>query len=51
MIGDKDSDIELGKMCNMKTIYIENKNYVYGSKIKPDFYVKNLLEASKIIKS
>ena len=51
MIGDKDSDIKLGKMCNMKTIYIENKNYVYDSEIKPDFYVKNLLEASKIIKS
>tara|TARA_Y100000741_G_scaffold365156_1_gene359807 strand:- start:436 stop:1452 length:1017 start_codon:yes stop_codon:yes gene_type:complete len=51
MIGDKDSDIELGKMCNMKTIYIKNNKYSYSSEIKPDFKVNNLLEASKIIKS
>jgi D-glycero-D-manno-heptose 1,7-bisphosphate phosphatase len=50
MIGDKDSDILLGKYCNMKTIYIKNTAYNYESKLKPDFEVENLMEASVIIK-
>ncbi len=49
IIGDKDSDIELGKKCNMKTIHIENNQYEYKSLFKPDYYVKNLNEAYEII--
>ena len=49
MIGDKDSDILLGKFCNMRTIYIKNEIYKYNSKQKPDFEVNNLIEAYKII--
>ncbi len=50
VIGDKDSDIELGKKCNMKTIYIENDKYKYKSDFEPDYILKNLMEAYKIIK-
>tara|TARA_B100001093_G_C26859867_1_gene1029467 strand:- start:1032 stop:2012 length:981 start_codon:yes stop_codon:yes gene_type:complete len=50
VIGDKDTDIELGKKCNMKTIYIKNDKYRYKSDFKPDHIVKNLIEAYKIIK-
>ena len=49
MIGDKDTDILLGKKCNMKTILIDNTQYEYKSIIKPEFVCKNLLEASDII--
>ena len=49
IIGDKDSDIELGKKCNMKSIYIINKKYHYESFFKPDFTVNNLSEAYEII--
>ncbi len=51
VIGDKDSDIELGKKCNMKTIYIKNDKYKYKSDFKPDYIVKNLMQAYKIIKN
>ena len=37
VIGDKDSDIELGKNCNMKTIYLKNNKYKYSSILQPDF--------------
>ena len=50
VVGDKDTDILLGKLCNMKTIYIENVMYKYNSSLKPDFICDNLFEASKIIK-
>jgi D-glycero-D-manno-heptose 1,7-bisphosphate phosphatase len=50
VVGDKDTDILLGKLCNMKTIYIENKMYKYNSILKPDFTCNDLLQASKIIK-
>ena len=49
VIGDKDTDIELGKMCNMKSILISNERYKYKSKIKPDFIVNDLVEAYEII--
>tara|TARA_X000000950_G_scaffold289542_1_gene415253 strand:+ start:6459 stop:7439 length:981 start_codon:yes stop_codon:yes gene_type:complete len=51
VIGDKHTDIELGKKCNMKTIYIKNKKYKYRSPFKPDFTVSNLLETYDIIKN
>ena len=50
-VGDKDSDIELGKKSNMRSIYIVNKNYKYTSSFDPDFKVMNLYEAYEIIKS
>ncbi len=49
VIGDKDSDIELGKNCNMKTIYIKNTRYKYDSILKPDFTVSSLHESYEII--
>lgn len=49
VIGDKDSDIELGKNCNMKTIYIKNSKYKYDSVLKPDFTVNSLQESYEII--
>ncbi len=49
VIGDRDTDIELGKMCNMKSILISNERYKYKSKIKPDFIVNDLVEAYEII--
>ena len=50
VVGDKDSDIELGKRCNMKTIYIQNNQYEYKSLFKPDYTVTDLNEAYQIIK-
>ena len=49
VIGDRDTDIELGKMCNMKSILINNERYKYKSKIRPDYIVNDLLEAYEII--
>lgn len=49
VIGDRDTDIELGKMCNMKSILIKNDRYKYKSKIKPDYIVRDLLEAYDVI--
>ncbi len=49
VIGDRDTDIELGKMCNMKSVLIRNERYEYKSKIKPDYIVDNLLEAYEVI--
>tara|TARA_B100001250_G_scaffold370770_1_gene355145 strand:+ start:1689 stop:2684 length:996 start_codon:yes stop_codon:yes gene_type:complete len=49
VIGDRDTDIELGKMCNMKSVLIRNERYEYKSKIKPDYIVNNLLEAYDVI--
>tara|TARA_Y100000741_G_scaffold88433_2_gene65360 strand:+ start:2504 stop:3505 length:1002 start_codon:yes stop_codon:yes gene_type:complete len=50
LIGDKDTDVELAKKNNIKSIYIENKMYKYTSEFKYDYKVKNLLDAYKIIK-
>ena len=49
VIGDKDSDIELGKNCNMKTIYLKNNKYKYSSILQPDFTASSLEECFKII--
>ena len=49
VIGDKDSDIELGKNSNMKTIYLKNNKYKYKSILKPDFTVDTLEECYEII--
>ena len=49
-VNDKYSDIELGKKCNMKTIYIKNENYEYKSNVEPDFTISRLPESLKIIK-
>ncbi len=51
VIGDKYSDIELGKKCNMRTIYIKNNKYGYKSNVKPDFTINKLPESLKIIKN
>lgn len=50
LIGDKDTDIELAKKNNVKSIYIENNMYKYKSEFRFDYKAKNLLEAYKIIK-
>jgi len=50
LIGDKDTDIELAKKNNIRSIYIENKMYKYQSEFLYDFKVNNLIEAYEIIK-
>lgn len=50
LIGDKDTDIELAKKNNIKSIYIENKMYKYTSEFKYDYKVRDLFEAYRIIK-
>lgn len=50
IIGDKDTDIELGKFTNLKTIYVMNKKYPYKFELRPDFTVSNLVEAYSLIK-
>lgn len=47
IIGDKDSDIELGYNCNCKTIFISNNNYV--NNLNPDFIAKDILDAANYI--
>ncbi len=47
-IGDKDSDIKLGKNCSGTTFLIKNKQYQIT--IKPDVVVPDLIEAYTIIK-
>ena len=51
MIGDKTSDIQLGKNLNMKTVLVmtgkAGKDKLYDT--KPDIFSQNLLEACKII--
>jgi len=47
-IGDKDSDIELGKNCGGLTVLIENNQY--QSSVKPDFKAKNLNHAFNLLK-
>lgn len=42
-IGDKDSDIELGKNCGGLTVLIENDQY--PNKVKPDFKARNISHA------
>ncbi len=42
-IGDKDSDIELGKNCGGLTVLIQNDQY--PNKVKPDFKARDLNHA------
>lgn len=49
VIGDKDSDIEMGKNANMRTILIKNNQYKYKSILKPDYEVRDLSQAYEII--
>lgn len=42
VIGDKDSDIQLGKNAGCKTILIKNNNYI--NNIKADYSVSNFVE-------
>lgn len=48
-IGDKDSDIELGKNCKGVTVLIENGQYATVS--QPDFKAKNLKHAFELLKT
>ena len=48
MVGDSECDIQAGITAGVKTIGVKTGNAVKG-KIKPDYIVKNLLEAIKII--
>lgn len=48
-IGDKDSDIEFGINCGGVTFLIDNNQYT--NTIRPDFRVKNLMEAGYILKN
>lgn len=46
-IGDKDSDIELGKNCGGLTVLIENSQY--PNSVEPDFKAKDLENAFEIL--
>lgn len=48
VIGDKDSDIELGKNCGALTVLIENSQY--PSTINPDFKAKDINHAFELLK-
>jgi len=50
LVGDDVKDIIMGKRANLKTIKLGNR-MPKKLKLEPDYYVKNLLEAVKIIKS
>jgi len=53
MIGDKPSDILFGKHCGLTTILVltgNGKDAFYQKKCTPDFVVKNLFVAAKLIK-
>lgn len=49
MVGDKDTDIEAGKRAGLKTIYLKNPQYLYKSKLKPDYEIVELTELLNII--
>lgn len=46
-IGDKDCDIGLGQKCKAITFHIDNNQYSIS--LKPDYSIKNLMEAYKIL--
>lgn len=48
-VGDKDSDIGLGKNCKGKTFLIKNSQYHIS--LTPDFTASNLYEVFQILKS
>lgn len=49
LIGDKKEDIIMGREVNVKTIKI-GERMPKEIKLEPNYYVKNLLQAVKIIK-
>ena len=55
VIGDHPHDVEMGKKAGCKTIYVltghgkKHKSALKKKNIKPDYIVKNLYEAAKII--
>jgi len=50
VIGDRDSDILLGKTIGCKTIRVRT-GFTGKSRVKPNYEAENLLEAVKIILS
>ena len=50
MVGDRWRDVDCGHAAGCKTIFV-NRGYAEELKQKPDFVVKNLLEAAEIILS
>jgi D-glycero-D-manno-heptose 1,7-bisphosphate phosphatase len=48
MVGDRWRDIDCGHAAGCKTVFID-RGYVEELRQKPDFFVKNLAEAAKII--
>lgn len=49
VVGDKDSDIELGKNCKAITILIENGQYT--NSVQPDFKANNLKHAFELLRT
>ena len=48
-VGDKFTDVEVGKNSNLKTILIESEHTNEENEIKPDFLVKDIKEAAERI--
>lgn len=52
-VGDTEIDIQAGHNAGCKTIFVlsgrEDRRYMRGWKVKPDYIVKDLLEATKIM--
>ena len=52
-IGDTEGDMKAGKNAGCKTIFVlsgmENRRYLRYWTVKPDYVVKNLLEATEIV--
>ena len=49
MIGDKKSDIDFGKNCNLSTILLKSSNITNTKNITTDFEVKKIDEILNII--
>ncbi len=49
IIGDKDSDIGLGKNCKAITVLIENNQY--DNSVQPDFKARNLKHAFELLRT
>lgn len=45
IIGDRESDIKLGKSIGSRTIFIKSKHHQISPELKPDFITNNLMEA------
>lgn len=49
VIGDKESDIEFGRLAGAKTILIAAREKARGARIKPDFVASNLVVAAQAV--